>query len=327
MRLLPRPRSAVLLLAAVLAACAGAPGAGGAGGRNAPKDRDGILPRTASSEHDAQFFRLQSLVAQWDAAQADGNERDAAAFAAKAREEVDKDLPTFAAASRGDFGVKAQYVAVQGLGFSASPEATGFLVDRLGGNDPRLVGNALIGLKIRSDPATPLPPVLALLRVPADEPRRFAPLALANVLVARERAGIPLESAYGDEAEASLVALVRDQDPAVRLHVAKALGALKRPATNDFLVILLGDDHVRIRLAAAAALERIGDPRAFPKVVDLLDSIEADAKPVVRDVLVSYAERVRGSPLTPAEISSLGTDRHAWDRWFGANQRSPRSGG
>lgn len=324
----PAAAAFVVALAASLAACANDPFAARKE-RAGTSSRDGVLPKPPSSAHDEQFFRVEGLVSQWDAAQADGHERDAEAFAAKIREEVDRDFATFSAASRGDYGVKAQYVGIKALGFSANPVATPLLADRLGDADPRLVGNALIGLKIRSDPRTPLPAIVSLIRSPLPEPRRFAPLALANVVLARERAGIPLESRTADDAETGLVALVRDHDPVVRLHVAKAFGALRRSTANDYLAILLGDEHVQIRLAAAAALERIGDPRSFPKVVDLLDTVPDDAKPVVRDVLLSYAERIRGSPLTPAERTSLGTSRRAWDLWFAANQRpaaAPRRG-
>jgi hypothetical protein len=323
---LPAAAAAVLLLAG----CKGGPTAGGsapeAAGTTAARERpgrDGYLPRTANAARDDLFFRVEGLVSQWDAAQADGHDQDAAGFAAKAREEVDREFATFAAASRGEMDVRSQYLAVKALGFSGDARATPLLVARLADRDARLVGNALIALKIRSDPATPLPPVLGLLRSQADEPRRFAPLALANVLLARERAGLPLESSYREEAISSLVAVVKDHDPYVRLHAAKAMGALGDAEANDYLAILLRDDHVQIRLAAAAALERIGDPRSFPKVVELLDQSEPDVKPVVRDVLLSFAERIQGAPLAPAERAALGLDRRAWDKWYG--ERSPRA--
>jgi hypothetical protein len=278
--------------------------------------REGYLPRTANSARDELFFRVEGLVSQWDAAQADGHDQDASAFAAKVREEVDREFGTFAAASSGAIDVRSQYLAVKALGFSADPRATELLVARLADRDARLVGNALIALKIRSDPKTPLPQLIGLLRSKAAEPRRFAPLALANVLLARERAGMPLETRYREEAISSLVAVVKDQDPYVRLHAAKAMGALKDLEANDYLAILLRDDHVQIRLAAAAALERIGDPRSFPKVVELLDQAEPDAKPIVREILVSFAERIQGAPLTAEEKAALGLERRAWDKWY-----------
>jgi HEAT repeat protein len=337
------PRRSVWVLSAALAGaslagCKSSPTATDTAGTSASRSgsgsrsgsegaRDGYLPRTANSQRDELFFRVEGLVSQWDAAQADGHEEDARAFAAKVREEVDREFPTFAAASGGRIDVRSQYLAVKALGFSADPRATELLVARLADRDARLVGNALIALKIRSDPATPLPPILGLLRARAEEPRRFAPLALANVLLARERAGMPLESRYREDAISSLVAVVKDQDPYVRLHAAKAMGALKDVEANDYLSILLRDEHVQIRLAAAAALERIGDPRSFPKVVELLDQSDADVKPVVREVLVSFAERIQGAPLSAEEKAALGLDRRSWDKWYGdRSARAPASG-
>jgi hypothetical protein len=330
------PRRLRVLLGALLAAtaagalpaCKSAPTATDPARPSASKSgpdrpgREGYLPRTANSERDELFFRVEGLVSQWDAAQADGHEQDAAGFAAKVREEVDRAFPTFAAAAEGEMGVKPQYLAVKALGFSADRRATDLLVARLADRDGRLVGNALIALKIRSDPATPLPPVLAHLRSQQEEPRRFAPLALANVLLARERARMPLESQYREQAISSLVAVVKDQDPYVRIHAAKAMGALGDPEAVDYLAILLRDEHAQIRLAAAAALERIGDPRSFPKVVELLEASEPDVKPVVREILVSFAERIQGAPLSGPQRAALGLDRRSWDKWYG--ERTPR---
>src|SRR5205814_1866739 len=124
-------------------------------------------------------------------------------------------------------------------------------------------------------------------------------------------------------AMAGLVGLLEDHDPVVRLHVAKAMGALRVPEANDFLGVLLKDDHVRIRIAAASALERIGDPRAFPKVIELLDAVDDTEKPLVREILVSYAARIQGAPLTAEQRAQLDVSPRAWDRWYGARTSGP----
>jgi hypothetical protein len=323
-----RPALLALFAALALPACKAGPRAPGTEPETGPTPpaapRTGLLPGTPEDGVRTQrFIRVDSLVAQWDALQADGREEEAVAVAGKIRAEVDADLAAFVAAAKGEHGVRRQYLGVQALGFASDPSATDLLIERLYGNDPRLVGNALIALKIRSDPRTPLPPILGLLGKEALEPRRFASLALANVLAARERAGIPLESAHAQQAMTGLVGLIQDRDPYVRLHAAKAMGALRRSEATDFLVLLLRDEHVRIRIAAAAALERIGDPRAFPPVAALLEACDPDARVLVRDVLFSYAERLQGAPLTPAEREALGTSLPAWNRWF-AGRSSPR---
>ena len=290
-------------------------------GADAGGNRSSLLP--ADSPLARRLMEVDGLIVQWDAAQADGQDESAAALAARIRETVDGDLPAIVAAARGGSGLRAQNVAVQGLGFSKDPSATSVLVERLLERNPALVGNALISLKLRADPATPLPQIVALLRSRDLEPRRFAPLALANVALAREAAGQPVESRIADDALPGLVNLSQDRDPVVRLHATKAMGALRRSEANDFLVVLLKDEHVRIRVAAAAALERIGDPRTFPQVVILLDACEEGVKTLVRDVLVSYAERLQGAPLTDAQKQELGTSPRAWDRWFAGRAARP----
>jgi hypothetical protein len=252
----------------------------------------------------------------WAAALREGVNDAVTTLAAKIAADVDGDYPFFESASRGQQGLRTQNLAVQALAFSKNPGATALLADRLGDLDGSIVGNALIGLKIRSDPSTPLPPLVTLLRANYPEARRYAALALANVVRAREAAGRPIEARLSDEAMAGLVGLVQDPDPYARLHAAKAMGALRRSDATDFLVLLLKDSHATIRLAAAAALERIGDPRAFPPVIALLDRTSDDQKSLVRDVLVSYAERIQGRPLTEAERKALDVSPRAWDRWF-----------
>jgi HEAT repeat protein len=325
----PRPARLALggaLSCAVLAlaACQGDSGrtgrsSGGGGGGDSRVVGATAIP----SQSLARLGTVDDLVTQWDASQADGREESAGALAGRIRGEVDADLPTFATAVRGDWGRRAQNVAVKALGFSGDPSATTLLVERLREADPAMVGNALIALKLRADPATPLPPIVALLRSKASDVRRFAPLALANVALAREGVGSPVEPRIADEALPALVSLTQESDPVVRLHAAKAVGALRRPDANDFLVVLLRDEHPRIRVAAAAALERIGDPRTFPPVVRLLQASDDDVKPLVRDVLVSYAERLQGSPLTDAQKQELGTSAFAWERWFASRSGAP----
>lgn len=321
----PRRRLATCLLALLLPGCKSSPkgerpeGTSGSD-RAAEGGSDGMLPTSAlGREREDRWFRIDALLMDWDATQQDGKDQEAAVLAAKIAVDVDADYDELVAAAGGKHGVKAEHLAVKALAFSKRPQATDVLVNALRSRDASLVGNALIALKIRSDPATSLPPIVGLLRADITEARRYAPLALANVVMARERAGRPVEEQTAEQAMTGLVGLVQDRDPFARLHAAKAMGALRRPEATDFLVLLLRDEHVRIRLAAAAALERIGDPRAFAQVVRLLDEVPEDQKAVVRDVLASYAERLQGRPLAPGQAVSLGTSPTAWDRWYADN--------
>ncbi len=335
-----RAAAAVLLLAACGGCKAGpmASRGGAAGGEpqtsgsttkptmNGPEGGlDGsVLPQTPRGAVEEKFFRVDTLIAQWDAAQHDGHTGEADGLAGRIAAAVDGDFATFASAARGELGVKAQAIAVQALGFSKRAEATDLLVSALKERDAALVGNALIGLKLRADPNTPLPPLIDLLRANFTEARRYAPLALANVVLAREKVGRPVESRTAEEAMTGLVGLIRDRDPYVRLHAAKAMGALRRSEAIDFLVLLLRDEHPTIRIAAAAALERVGDPRAFPPIVALLDEMPAEQKPIVREILVSFAERLQGRPLTEPEVKGLDVSPRAWDRWFASRDAKGR---
>lgn len=315
------------------AGCKSGPHAEGRGGDAAAKAGSGgdaagpdapVAPgaEAPASDREQRVFRVESMIRQWDAAQSDGRDDVTTTLASKIGADVDGDYPFFVSASRGQQGLRTQNLAVQALAFSRNPGATQLLADRLGDLDGSIVGNALIGLKIRSDPATPLPAIVALLRANYPEARRYAPLALANVARAREAAGRPIEPRLADEAMSGLVGLVQDPDPYARLHAAKAMGALRRSDATDFLVLLLNDQHFSIRLAAAAALERVGDPRAFPPVIALLDRTPDAQKGLVRDVLVSYAERIQRRPMTDAERRALDVSPRAWDRWFAARDTS-----
>lgn len=330
----PSRRLALLVLAGALAGCKTSPkgdraAADADAGRAAPESADaGAATPALGREREERWFRIDALLMDWDATQQDGKDQEAAVLAAKIQQDVDADFGGLADAAAGKYGVKGEHLGVKALAFSKRPEATDILVTALRSRDQSLVGNALIGLKLRADPATSLPPIVGLLRAPFTEARRYAPLALANIVLARERVGRPIEEQTAEQAMTGLVGLVQDRDPFARLHAAKAMGALRRPEATDFLVLLLRDEHVRIRLAAAAALERIGDPRAFAQVVRLLDAVPEDQKPVVRDVLASYAERLQGRPLAPGQAAAFGVSPTAWDRWYVDNvtRSTPPSG-
>ena len=265
-----------------------------------------------------RFHKVDMLVAQWDVAQASARVDQADALAAQIRSEVDAAFPDFVTASRGAMGMRLQYVAVSALGFSGRREATSILLDRFADMDPQLVGNALIALKVRADPETPLAPLLKMATANAVAPRRYAPLTIAKVVEARWRTGRNLDPAMQKTATHVLSGLIADRDAFVRLHVANALGAIRGPGCFDLLMIMIRDEEIRIRLAAAAGLERIGDPNGFPEVIRLLQDVPEDIQPTVRDILVSYAERIRGGqPLDAAQVAALGSSAYAWNRWFG----------
>ena len=275
---------------------------------------------TSLSPNDPTGMRLAKvdmLISQWDVAQAAGRKEQADMLVAPdppgGRRRATRD---FVAAAEGSMGIQTQYLGVSALGFSGRSDATRVLLERLRERDPRLVGNALIALRIRADPNTRLDPVLQQMRSPAVEPRRYAPLVVANVLEAQLRMGRTPDAGTQRQVASALSAIVADRDPLVRLHVANALGKLTVPGTFELLMVLMKDEYVRIRIAAAAGLERLGDARGMPEVIRLLEDVDQELKGIVQDLLVSYAARASGQPLSEATRAELGTSGLAWSRWY-----------
>jgi hypothetical protein len=266
---------------------------------------------------DAQLAELERLLALWDAAQAEGDLPEADRIQQELRRRADASFDGLAAAARGGRGQAGVYVATMSLGF-ASPgvPATEVLVERLREQDASLVANALIALKLRADPATPTGPLIVHLGSASPDVRRYAPLALARVLEARTAAGLPTNAKAEGDALRGLSSTVRDMDPLVRLHTAKALGELSLPAASDVLLGMLDDTSERVRLGVAAGLARRGSRPGFERTVQLLHELRPEAQPLMAAVLVTHAQRLQGAPLTAEEQRWLGTSAPAWARWY-----------
>lgn len=271
---------------------------------------------------DVTLAEIDRLVMRWDEAQADGRVSEADALQAELARRATAEHALLASAAGGSRGQAGAYVGTMALGFSRHGEATRVLVGQLAARDARLVGNALIALKLRADPATPLEPLVGLMASANADVRRYAPLALAHVLEARRAAGIPPDGALEARALPRLAEDVRDQDSTTRLHAARALGALSVPGAEPLLLTLVKDPSRRVGFGAARALAARGASDGFAGVVELLHQVEPEAKPMVAAVLVIYAEKLQGRPLTPEEQRSLGTSVLNWSRWHGALLRS-----
>lgn len=314
-------RLALLLVAAAgLAGCAGrpvrAPSPAPSTGPGAPPSvASDALPVTPTTQ---RLGEIDLLLVEWDKAQLGGETARAAALEGRLRGAVDAAYSDLLPLLEGVNGDDGRYLATMALGFAGRPDATRLLVEQLRGDDPRLVANALIALKLRHDPATPLQPLVAHIASPSLDVRRYAPLAFAHVLEARRQAGVAPDAAMEGGSLQRLSASTRDRDVLVRLHAARALGEIARPESVKLLRSLLTDDSTRIQLAAAAALGRLRDPSAFPEVVRMLHAAPEQGKPIVAGVLAGYAGSLAGAPLPPDQLQSLGTDSLAWSRWYGA---------
>lgn len=316
---------AVLLLAVFLPACQ----SGNAGsGRTAKREKEQVLRPQQDPKvqpYLEQFARVEAMLLRWDSLRANGRNPEAQSLAPSITQAVDADYPTFERAARGELGLHARYLAVSALGFASAPGATAVLAEQVAGRDGRLAGNAFIALGVRADPNTSVDLIIA--RIGPTQPlevKRYAPLALGKVLEARAAAGMPVSQGQERQAMARLGAIVVDPDPITRLHVAKALSAMRIRGTYEYLRVLTGDPVMRVRWAAAAALERQGEPQGFPAVVKLLSEVAPESKPIIRDILISYAGRLQGRALTRSEIESLGIGPRAWSHWFSTWQRSQK---
>ena len=270
--------------------------------------------------------RLEDGVLRWDDAQADGRVDEAQQLFWQVRAEVDAHFVRLVQLARGASGASAQALSLSGLGFATHPRATMILVAALRLKDPRMLGNALIALNLRKDPATPLGPILAHVSRRGSLPaRRYAPLAVAEVLHARSESGRPLAAATRAATLKRLGAMVEDQDAVARLHTAKALGALGVRGAVDLLLELARDDNLRVRVAASAALARTGDVRGFMAVVKVLHDTPVASKHVVRDLLGSYGGVLRGAAMGAGEIEALGLSARRWATWFNQLQAAPRA--
>lgn len=332
MSFLPRPHAplmplgmplGLLLCAALLSACATKPlqppaaGAGrGATPPAAPSRTAESRPAPAVDPGDATLAEIDRLLAQWDSAQGSGRLAEADLLKARLSAEVDAAFALVLGAARGERGQAGSYVGTMALAFSPRPEVTAVLADRLAERDLRLVANALIALKLRADPATPLPPIVAHVASPHADLRRYAPLALAHVLEARRRTGQGVEPQVLAQALERLVRIKQDQDPHVRLHAARALGELGLPEAAAALQPMLDDSSSRVALGAAAALSRCGGRPGFERVIHLLHNSAPEAQPLLAGTLVVYAERLQGAPLSEAELRYLGSSAPAWARWY-----------
>lgn len=322
-------RAATVALALVLGLAPSACRSGGtqAGSKSAqgevlkPADDPQVQPHLQS------FARVEAMITRWDSLRANGRAQEANSLAPSITQSVDADYATFENAARGGLGLHAQYLAVSALGFASSPSATQVLTQQVAGRDGKLAGNAFIALGIRADPNTSVDLIIA--RIGPTQPllvKRYAPLALGKILDARTRAGFAPNQGVERQAMVRLGAIAVDPDPITRLHVANAMSAMRVADTYDYLRVLTGDPVMRVRWAAAAALERQADPRGFPAVVQLLSEVAPESKHIIRDILISYAGRLQRRPLTAAEVESLGIGPRAWSQWFNVWERSQGAG-
>ena len=81
------------------------------------------------------------------------------------------------------------------------------------------------------------------------------------------------------ELESTLLRLAGDEDPAIRVQVAYALGHLGTPAAIERLEVMVDDPHADTRYNAAVALARRGNDKAVETLAEMLDLEEMVSEP------------------------------------------------
>src|SRR3569832_2132175 len=135
-------------------------------------------------------------------------------------------------------------------------------------------------------------------QVPGFESQFLAPAALEKAKAEVEKAGV-----------ADLTGHLQDGRDVVRANAARALGAIGAPAAPAALALgtLLRDDSARVRLAAAQALDKVGDA-AVIEVADHLVGALGDSDDKVAEVVAGVI-RARKGRMIGALVRGLESDK------------------
>jgi HEAT repeat protein len=142
-------------------------------------------------------------------------------------------------------------IAAAALGFTRDPEVLSPLLDALEDADPRLVGNALLGLTILEDPNTPTERIASILQYDKDPELRWGAAYCARTLVER---GVRNEGLM----EAGRAALL-DSEPVVRAQCCLLLAILGDAESFDAMEALMRDSVPLVSAAAVGALGVLGE--------------------------------------------------------------------
>lgn len=166
-------------------------------------------------------------------------------------------------------------IAASALGFVRVKESLSPLLNALSDTDDEVVANALLGIALLGDEATPTASLADLLqngRTPAA--RNNAALALLEVL----RSEAEAEPAVLTAARSGL----HDQDPGVRSQSALILAhQLDAAAIEDLTLVLLEDPVPNAKMAAGQAIAYIGskDQYQFGRVARILTAALSKVDP------------------------------------------------
>lgn len=145
-------------------------------------------------------------------------------------------------------------------------------------------------------------------------------LASADSPEARREAAARLAREGDVDAIDPLVAALEDEEPEVRDAAGAAIEAVvaHAPAARGRLEALLSDAHAERRALAAAALWRLGDPRAVGAYVDALADDEVPL--LLKDRLLHRLEELTGGDALGYDPFASARENHAalerWRAWW-----------
>jgi len=196
---------------------------------------------------------------------------------------------------------KNRSIAAVALGFSGDPEVVGPLYAALGDPEPNVANNALIGLGILADPATPMSRICFLLTSAEEGDTRInAAFALGAIVGSGGR---------DPEVEPACLLALDDPEGGVRAQAAGVLGRLKSERAITTLGDLLYDESALVTRAAAASLAAIAlaHDTELGNIARLMTGAAArrkkDAKLVILNEMVRLSDK------------NWGDDVDEWVEW------------
>lgn len=120
-------------------------------------------------------------------------------------------------------------------------------------------------------------------------------------------ATLPSSESFAEPTTSVLLQQLRAGQVRARVAAALQLGKHKQESTRAALEAALGDPIAQVRAAAAAALQRLADRRAVPKLVPLLE----DESPAVRRQAASAIEALKAAPAPELVDVEVGAVRRA----------------
>jgi HEAT repeat protein len=195
----------------------------------------------------------------------------------------------------------SRIIAAAALGFTRDQDVLSPLLDALEDSDPRLVGNALLGLTILEHPNTPTERIASILQYDPDPQLRWGAAYCARTLAERD--------IRNDRLTGAARSALHDSEPIVRAQCCLLLGLVGDDESFGAIEGLIQDKIPLVSAAAIHGIGALGENSAKLKGACarvLTDNLQVESSVVrkrVRVSLVQLAER------------DYGDNVEVWRRW------------